>query len=170
MEIVPYRLRKVSLKKISLGWKSQGSWRRAEQRQQAQALWHSSSSHFLYEMNSQRRPGKKFLKRSVLWLILPVNSAGRISDQPVVFSLKAKLIKYGPYTISLAAGTGSFLVTSEELVKDVYSQNWLILCTEWFDTLHSWYGLGYPETMNYPSVTDIKSLSRWQCPLYAIWS
>lgn len=116
----PLQTRKVSPKKISLGWKPQRRWRCAEQRQQgssAPALWHSSSSHLLYEMNSQRRPGKKLSRPSVLWTILPVNwsySAGRMS-------FKAKLFKYGVYPISLAAGTGGFLLTSAELVKDLYS-------------------------------------------------
>lgn len=48
-------------------------------------------------------------------------SMGKMSDQHVVFSFKTKLIKYGPCPISLAAGTGGFLLSSAELVKDLYS-------------------------------------------------
>lgn len=129
MENVPYRPGKWALNIKSFRWESQRRQRCAmpDQCQQggaAPTLWHSSSSHLLSEVNSQRRTGEKLLKPSVLWIILPANwscRAGWISEQRIVFSFKSKRIKYQPYPISPTVDTGGFLLTSAELVTALYS-------------------------------------------------
>lgn len=115
MEIVPYRLGKCSQTKYPLGGshKRDGDVQNKDSKEVQLQLCDISSSHLLYELNCLRRPGRKPSKPSILWTILPVNwscSAGRMS-------FKEKLKKYGFYPISLAAGTGGFLLTSESWLK-----------------------------------------------------